>query len=58
LLAQARAGFRPLRPLDGSVHDRLQGIPREAQDGSSGFDVAAGLTDVDGKGFEDEGEST
>jgi len=45
-------------PLDSSVHDRLQGIPREAQDDSSGFDVAAGLQDFDGKGFEEEGEST
>ena len=44
--------------LDCSVHDRLQGIPGEAKDRSSGFDVAAGLQDFDGESFEEEGEST
>jgi hypothetical protein len=54
-----RRCLTPLQaPLDSSVHDRLQGIPGEAKDRSSGFDVAAGLQDFDGKGFEQEGEST
>ena len=54
-----RRCLTPLQaPLDSSVHDRLEGIPREAQDGSSVFAVAAGLQDFDGKGFEEEGEST
>jgi hypothetical protein len=51
-----------LRRCFHDFHERLdllkQGIPREAQDGSSGFEVAAGLQDFDGKGFEEEGEST
>ena len=44
-------------PLDRPIHDRLGRGPGETEEGSGGFDRAARLKDLDGKGFEEEGET-
>ena len=42
---------------DGSVHDRLHRIPRKLEHGCCGIDGAAGLKNLDSKGFKEKGES-
>jgi hypothetical protein len=44
-------------PCDCAIHDGLHGIPGEAERGGRGIHGATGLQDLDGKGFEEEGES-
>ena len=44
-------------PLDGPIHNRLDGIPGEAEKGRRRFHGPAGLQDFDGKRLEKQRES-